>query len=88
MNKKAVDKKPVRPEHYNPKAREALGRSLIDISGALYKGLFLLVTVVPASFILKNAFEGKDETFSIAALLSNISFFGYAFFLAYIWGTI
>lgn len=50
----------MKPNEYNPKAREAFGKSLIDIGVAIFKGIMLLFTLAPLSFLLKGALDGSD----------------------------
>ncbi|MEJ2612166.1 MAG: hypothetical protein P8179_19370 [Candidatus Thiodiazotropha sp.] len=50
---------------YNPKAREAFGKILVDIGVAIYKGLIVLFTVVPVTVILKYSLESETQNVSI-----------------------
>lgn len=60
------------PEQYNPKAREAFGRSLIEIGVAISKGLILLFTVVPMAAIIKSIFDGS-KSISLVSVTSSLS---------------
>lgn len=62
----------VKPEDYNPVAREAFGRSLIDIGVSIFKGVVLLLTVVPLAAIFKSAFDRGEEV-SFLAIVNNLS---------------
>ncbi len=57
------------PKNYNPKAREAFAKSLIDIGVGIFKSIMTLVIIVPITFILKGALEGKKDFYA----LSNVS---------------
>ena len=58
----------------SPKAREAFGKTLIDISLAIYKGVILLITVVPLAAIFKSAFsENQPDMQSIYEMLDGLS---------------
>lgn len=63
----------MKPEQYNPKAREAFGKSLIDIGVAIFKSIILLITVVPISVIFKGAIEGNESKSSVFEILNSIS---------------
>ena len=63
----------MKPDKYNPKAREAFGKSLIDIGVAIFKGIILLVTVVPITVIAKSAFEGTSTSISVFEILGSMS---------------
>lgn len=71
----------MKPNEYNPKAREAFGKSLIDIGVAIFKGIMLLFTVVPLSFLLKGALEGSDPQEPMSSLLHFMGSAAYFFFL-------
>ncbi|WP_158522946.1 hypothetical protein [Pseudoalteromonas arctica] len=55
----------MKPEDYNPKAKEAFGKSLIDIGVAIFKGIILLFTVVPLAAILQIAINGNKKSVSL-----------------------
>jgi ABC-type long-subunit fatty acid transport system fused permease/ATPase subunit len=59
----------MKPEDYNPKAREAFAKSLIDIGVAIFKGIMILIIISPISFLFKLASEGKEDL----SILNNIS---------------
>jgi hypothetical protein len=63
----------MKPEDYNPKAREAFGKSLIDIGVAIFKGIILLFTVVPLAAILQIAINGNKKPVSLFDMLSSLS---------------
>lgn len=63
----------MKPDKYNPKAREAFGKSLIDIGVAIFKGIILLVTVVPLTLFAKSAFESNGSSISVFKILGSIS---------------
>jgi len=56
----------MKPEEYNPKAREAFGKSLIDVGVGIFKGIMLLFTIAPMTFLLKGAFDGTGKNASFA----------------------
>ncbi len=58
---------------YNPKAREAFGKSLVDIGVAIYKGLIILFTVVPITVILKASLETEAQNISIFTPFERMS---------------
>ena len=63
----------MKPDEYNPKAREAFGKSLIDIGVTIFKGVILLLTVVPITVIAKSVFEGTGRYISVFEILGSIS---------------
>ena len=60
-------------EEYNPKAREAFAKSLIDIGVAIFKSIMLLVTVVPASVVVKAILDGKKLNVSLLSISQALS---------------
>jgi hypothetical protein len=58
---------------YNPKAREAFGKSLVDVGVAIYKGLIVLFTVVPITVILKASLESETNNVSIFTPFERVS---------------
>jgi hypothetical protein len=72
----------LKPEEYNPKAREAFGKSLIDIGVSIFKGIMLLFTIVPLTFMLKVAVDGSSKSISFIDLFSFMSTSTYLIFLA------
>lgn len=63
----------MKPKDMNPKAREAFGKTLIDIGVAIYKSIMLLLLVFPVTVILKGALEGKESTVSIYDVVNSFS---------------
>jgi hypothetical protein len=63
----------MKPDDYNPKAREAFGKSLIDISVAIFKGIILLFTVVPLATILQTAINGNKQSVSLFDMMASLS---------------
>lgn len=63
----------MKPEELNPKAREAFGKSLIDIGVAIFKALMLLITVVPLAALLKAMFVEPTTTISWGSILAPFS---------------
>jgi len=57
----------------NPKAREAFGKTLIDIGVSIYKSIMLLILVFPITIVLKSALEGTDSTVSIYQIINSFS---------------
>jgi hypothetical protein len=63
----------MKPENLNPKAREAFGKSLIDIGVAIFKALMLLTTVVPIAALFKAASTSPSKSVSFEEILSPLS---------------
>lgn len=57
----------------NSKGKEAFGKSLIDVSTAIFKSMILLFTVVPLVFIVQSVIENKEGQLSIYQALQNVS---------------
>jgi len=51
----------MKPEDYNPKAREAFAKSLIDVGVGIFKSIMVLIVIAPITFIFKAALEGKSD---------------------------
>ena len=78
--------KSLKPEEYNPKAREAFGKSLIDIGVGIFKGIMLLFTVAPLTFMLKEAADRSSNGISLFDLFSFMSTPAYLVFLVLLAG--
>ncbi len=76
----------MKPEDYNPKAREAFGKSLIDIGVGIFKGIMLLFTVAPLTFMLKDAVDGSSKGVLLINLISFMSSPAYLAFLGVLAG--
>lgn len=63
----------MKPNQYNPKAREAFAKSLIDIGVAIFKSIMLLFTVVPLAAIFKSAFDGKATSISLFKIMGSLT---------------
>jgi ABC-type multidrug transport system permease subunit len=61
----------MKPEQYNPKAREAFGKSLVDVGNGIFKGITLLFTIVPMTYLLKGALNNQNSE----AMLSGFRVF-------------
>ena len=62
----------MKPEEYNPKAREAFGKTLIDVGVSITKGIVLLFTVVPTALIIKIIIEPEGVyEFKVLEVLNN-----------------
>ena len=72
------------PDNYNPKAREAFGRSLIEIGNAINKGMVLLFTVLPVTIVLRGVVFPDGEQFDIIEMLGNFTFTSYIALLVFI----
>ena len=70
----------MRLEQYSPKAREAFGKSMLDIGDSILKGIILLFTLAPLTFLAQAAGEGKAGA-SMKELLAFMSTGGYFAFL-------
>jgi len=57
----------------NPKAREAFGKTLIDIGVAIYKSIMLLVLIFPITLILKSSLEEQGSTISFFEIINSFS---------------
>ncbi|MBV36363.1 MAG: hypothetical protein CMP47_13070 [Rickettsiales bacterium] len=62
----------MRVTDYNSKAREAFGKSLVDIGVSIFKSLILLITVVPITAIFKVTFNDEGKSFSIINLIQDL----------------
>lgn len=63
----------MKPDNYNPKAREAFARSLIEIGVSIFKAVILLVTALPLTFIVKGLFSGDLQQVSLLELIDSLS---------------
>ncbi len=73
----------MKPEEYNPKAREAFGKTLIDVGVSITKGIFLLFTVVPTALIIKIVIEPEGiHEFKILEVLNSEIFIFLLIFIA------
>lgn len=80
---KKVSSRNMKPDELNPKAREAFGKSLIDIGVAIFKSLMLLCTVFPLAAFLKAIFSSPDASVSLLEILSRISLITYLLIIAF-----
>jgi uncharacterized Tic20 family protein len=69
---------------YNQKAREAFGKSLVDIGVAIYKGLIILFTVIPITVILKASVESETQNVSIFTPFERMSSATYLTLIAFL----
>jgi hypothetical protein len=76
----------LKPEKYNPKAREAFGKSFIDIGVGIFKRIILLFTVAPVTYMLKGAADGTSKGISLVDLFSFMSTPAYLVFLGVLSG--
>lgn len=74
----------MKPEQYNPKAREAFGKSLIDVGVGIFKGIMLLFTVAPMAFLLKGGVDGTNKNISIPELFAFMGSPSYLGFLGFL----
>ena len=71
----------MKPESYNPKARQKFGETLVEIGVSIFKGIMLLFTIVPLTFMLSNvSSKGQVET-SISGLFEFMSSSTYLLFI-------
>jgi len=63
----------MKPDNYNPMAREAFAKSLIDIGVTIFKGIILLFTVVPLVLIFKSVFDGAATNVSFLDVYISLS---------------
>ena len=69
---------------YNAKAREALGKTFVDIGVSIFKGVISLFTVVPIALILKSWWDKDIKPFSIMELFSSITIGTYIVLLIFV----
>ena len=62
----------LKPDQFNPIAREAFGKTLIDLGLSLFRALTLLFTVVPLALLMKGAFDGTGRAVTGAELIALI----------------
>ena len=60
-------------KEYNPKAREAFGKTLVDIGTAIHKAVILLITVAPITIIFKSFWNKEQSEISISEILKLFS---------------
>lgn len=71
----------MKPESYNPKARQKFGETLVEIGVSIFKGIMLLFTIAPLTFMLSNvSAKGQIET-SVTDLFKFMSSTTYLLFL-------
>jgi uncharacterized membrane protein len=63
----------MKPDKYNHRAREAFGKSLIDIGVSIFKGVIALFTIVPITIFVKSVLEGKKADVSVIGIFESIS---------------
>lgn len=71
----------MKPEDYNAKARQKFGETLVDIGVTIFKGIMLLFTVIPMTFIVNNSLAKDQVEFSITDILKFMSSATYLIFL-------
>ena len=71
-------------DEYNPKAREAFGKSLVDIGVSIYKGIIILFTVVPITVILRASLANDVKGFQIITIFNNMSISSYFTLIAFL----
>lgn len=74
----------MKPEQLNPKAREAFGKSLIDIGVSVFKGIIALITIIPITTILKGALESNVTNvslFGVFQTMTNATYIGLILFI-------
>ena len=66
----------MKPEDYNPKAREAFAKSLIDAGVAIFRSVLLLFILLPVTYIVKAGLDGKSMSFDeVLNIISAEMFF-------------
>jgi hypothetical protein len=63
----------MKPDDYNPMAREAFGRTLIDVGVSIFKSIVLLFTVVPLAAVLEIIFRDQAGLSSIFDIIDSLS---------------
>jgi uncharacterized protein YvpB len=70
-------------KNYNPKAKEAFGKSLVDISVSIYKNLIILILITPITFLTTNIFKNTTIILPFINMESNsIYLIGLIFLIA------
>lgn len=72
----------MKPEKLNPKAREAFAKTLIDVGVSVFKGIILLLTVIPIAAIFKSAFDGVSIEVSLIKIIGSMTISTYITLLA------
>lgn len=72
----------MKPEKLNPKAREAFAKTLIDVGVSVFKGIILLLTVIPIAAIFKSAFDGVSIEISLIKIIGSMTISTYITLLA------
>ncbi len=63
----------MKAENLNPKAREAFAKTLIDVGVSVFKGIILLLTVIPIAAIFKSAFDGVSIEVSLIKIVGSMT---------------
>jgi hypothetical protein len=63
----------MKSDDLNPKAREAFARTLIDVGVSVFKGIILLLTVIPIAAIFKSAFDGVSIEVSLIRIMGSMT---------------
>ncbi|WP_444907768.1 hypothetical protein [Microbulbifer sp. SSSA008] len=63
----------MKPSELNKEARIAFGKTLIDISIAVFKGIILLFTVIPITIILNNTLSSSEEKLDILRFFTSMN---------------
>lgn len=72
----------MKSENLNPRAREAFARTLIDVGVSVFKGMILLLTVIPIAAIFKSAFDGVSVEVSLIKIIGTMTIGTYVVFMA------
>lgn len=62
----------MKPDQYNPKAKEAFGKSLVDVGVALFKSVMLLIFIMPASIIVMSTADVTKSNISVLDILQRM----------------
>jgi len=74
------------PNKYNPKAREAFGRSLIDVGVGIFKAIMLFFTTAPLGILLTQAMDGKTVSLGqLWAFIMSPAYWLFLVILAFSW---
>tara|TARA_R110002096_G_C14590172_1_gene721926 strand:+ start:1532 stop:1834 length:303 start_codon:yes stop_codon:yes gene_type:complete len=71
-------------DDYNPKAREAFGKSLVDIGVSIYKGIIILFTIVPITVILKTTLSNNPKDTNLIMIFGNMSVSNYVTLIVFL----
>lgn len=60
-------------KEYTPKARAAFGQTLVEIGQSIFKGIILLLTIFPLSYIIRTTLEKSEEPLSFFTMVDSMT---------------